>query len=184
MVQKNSFTAEHCRRITWAILDDGPAHFDDIKTTLDFKGPDKPVFPQSFLIDILRNVPSQFNVLTSLMNGNERYELPWMTRGEAPQAVVPESYGEENAPPPRGWVRGLSPHSGTLEQLQGTAAEEDTPNMGQANRGDGSHPIKEGDTREGNIRPETFPRADNFTRAGSQSPAIGRWDGTVNVTQN
>jgi hypothetical protein len=24
--------------------------------TLDFKGPDKPVFPQSFLIDILRNV--------------------------------------------------------------------------------------------------------------------------------
>jgi hypothetical protein len=24
--------------------------------TLDFKGPDEPVFPQSFLIDILRNV--------------------------------------------------------------------------------------------------------------------------------
>jgi hypothetical protein len=56
MAQKSSFTAEHFRRITWAIIDDGRAHFDDVKTTLDFKGPDEPVFPQSFLIDILRNV--------------------------------------------------------------------------------------------------------------------------------
>jgi hypothetical protein len=46
MAQKNAFTAEHCRRITWAIIDNGQAHFDDVKTTLDFKGPDKPVFPQ------------------------------------------------------------------------------------------------------------------------------------------
>ncbi len=56
MAQKSSFTAEHCHRITWAIIDDGGAHFDNIKTTLDFRGPDEPVFPQSFLIDILRNV--------------------------------------------------------------------------------------------------------------------------------
>jgi hypothetical protein len=56
MAQKTSFTTEHCRRITWAILDDGRAHFDDVKTTLDFRGPDEPVFLQSFLIDILRNV--------------------------------------------------------------------------------------------------------------------------------
>jgi hypothetical protein len=56
MAQKSSFTAEHCRRITWAIIDDGRAHFDDVRTTLDFKGPDEPVFPQSFLIDIPRNV--------------------------------------------------------------------------------------------------------------------------------
>jgi hypothetical protein len=56
MAQKTSFTAEHCRRITWAILDDGRAHFDYVKTTLDFRGPDKLVFPQSFLIDILHNV--------------------------------------------------------------------------------------------------------------------------------
>jgi hypothetical protein len=40
MAQKTRFTAEHCRRITWAILDDGRAHFDDVKTTLDFRGPD------------------------------------------------------------------------------------------------------------------------------------------------
>ncbi len=56
MAQKTSFMAEHCRRITWAILDDGRTHFEDVKTTLDFRGPDEPVFPQSFLTDILRNV--------------------------------------------------------------------------------------------------------------------------------
>ena len=56
MTQKLAFTAEHCRRITWAIIDDGRAHFDDVKTTLDFRGPNEPVYPQSFLINILRNV--------------------------------------------------------------------------------------------------------------------------------
>jgi hypothetical protein len=56
MAQKQSFTAEHCRRITWAILDDGRAHFDNVKTTLDFQGPDEPTWPQSYLIDILRNI--------------------------------------------------------------------------------------------------------------------------------
>jgi hypothetical protein len=52
---KASFTAENCRRITWAILDDGRAFFDDVKTTIDFAGPDI-TFPQSYLIDILNNV--------------------------------------------------------------------------------------------------------------------------------
>ncbi len=56
MAQKMAFTAEHCRRITWAIIDDGRAHFDDVKTTLDFRGSDEPVYPQSFLVYILRNV--------------------------------------------------------------------------------------------------------------------------------
>ncbi len=56
MVQKQTFNAKHCHRITWAIIDDGCAYFDDVKTTLDFSGPDKPVFPQSYLIDILKNV--------------------------------------------------------------------------------------------------------------------------------
>jgi hypothetical protein len=32
------------------------AYFDDVKTTLDFHGPNKPVFLQSYLIDILKNV--------------------------------------------------------------------------------------------------------------------------------
>jgi hypothetical protein len=52
---KASFTAENCRRITWEILDDGRAFFDDVKTTIDFTGPDM-TFPQSYLIDILNNV--------------------------------------------------------------------------------------------------------------------------------
>jgi hypothetical protein len=56
MAQKSAFTAEHCRRITWAIIDDGRAHFDNVKTTLDFRGPNEPAWPQSFLVDILRNV--------------------------------------------------------------------------------------------------------------------------------
>ena len=54
-VLKASFTAENCRRITWEILDDGRAFFDDVKTTIDFTGPDM-TFPQSYLIDILNNV--------------------------------------------------------------------------------------------------------------------------------
>jgi hypothetical protein len=52
---KAKFTPEHCQRITWAILDDGCAFFDDVKTTIDFTGPDRS-FPQSYLIDILNNV--------------------------------------------------------------------------------------------------------------------------------
>jgi hypothetical protein len=56
MVQKQAFTARHCHRITWAIINNGRAYFDDVKTTLDFRQPYKPVFPQSYLIDILKNV--------------------------------------------------------------------------------------------------------------------------------
>jgi hypothetical protein len=54
-VLKASFTAENCRRITWAILDDGRAFFNDVKMTIDFAGPDI-TFPQLYLIDILNNV--------------------------------------------------------------------------------------------------------------------------------
>jgi hypothetical protein len=56
MAQKISFMADHCRKITWAILNDGQAYFDDVKTTLDFRGPNEPIWPQSYLIGILRNV--------------------------------------------------------------------------------------------------------------------------------
>jgi hypothetical protein len=52
---KAKFTPEHCQRITWAILDDGRAFFDDVKTTIDFTGPEMS-FPQSYLIDILNNI--------------------------------------------------------------------------------------------------------------------------------
>ncbi len=52
---KARFNPEHCRRITWAILDDGQAFFDNAKTTIDFTGPDMS-FPQSYHIDIFNNV--------------------------------------------------------------------------------------------------------------------------------
>jgi hypothetical protein len=52
---KASFTAENCRRITWAILDNGRAFFDDVKTMINFTGPDM-AFPQLYLINILNNV--------------------------------------------------------------------------------------------------------------------------------
>ncbi len=55
MVQKQAFTAKHCHRIRWAIIDDRCAYFNNVKTTLDFSGPNEPVFLQSYLIDILKN---------------------------------------------------------------------------------------------------------------------------------
>ncbi len=53
---KSLFTPEHCRRITWAVLDDGCSYFDNVKTTLDFANGSNITFPQSYLVDILRNV--------------------------------------------------------------------------------------------------------------------------------
>ena len=56
MAIKAHFTAEHCRRITWAIIDDGRSYFDNEKTTLDFTTGTAIAFPQSFLVNIIRNV--------------------------------------------------------------------------------------------------------------------------------
>ncbi len=53
---KAKFSPENCRRITWAILDDGQAFFNDVKTMLDFQGPEGVVYPQSYLIDILSSI--------------------------------------------------------------------------------------------------------------------------------
>ena len=49
---KAKFSPEHCRRITWEILDNGCTFFDDVKTTIDFTGTSMS-FPPLFLIDIL-----------------------------------------------------------------------------------------------------------------------------------
>jgi hypothetical protein len=53
---KASFTAKNCRRITWAILDDGRAFFDDVRTTNKSNQGTDMVFPQSYLIYILNNI--------------------------------------------------------------------------------------------------------------------------------
>ena len=69
MAIKALFSAEHCRRITWAIIDDGRSYFDNVKSTLDFGNGASIVFPQSFLVDIIKNV---------------RYSIP-VERGNFPQ---------------------------------------------------------------------------------------------------
>ena len=56
MAIKLHFTAEHCRRITWAVIDDGGSYFDNVKRTPDFSTGATIAFPQSFLVDIIRNV--------------------------------------------------------------------------------------------------------------------------------
>jgi hypothetical protein len=55
---KSLFTPEHCRQIMWAILDDGRSYFNNVKTKLDFTNGSNITFPQSYLVDILRNVRS------------------------------------------------------------------------------------------------------------------------------
>ncbi len=50
---KLKFSPKNRCRITWAILDNGPAFFDEIKTTMDYL---EMLFPQFYLINILNNV--------------------------------------------------------------------------------------------------------------------------------
>ena len=69
---KASFTAENCRRITWAVLNDGRAFFDDIKTTTEFGHGQDMVFPQSYLIDILNNIRYAFPVERASFPGKWR----------------------------------------------------------------------------------------------------------------
>ncbi len=52
---KDKFSPENRHCITWAILDDGRAFFNNLKTMVDFTGPEM-TFPQSFLINTLNSV--------------------------------------------------------------------------------------------------------------------------------
>jgi hypothetical protein len=53
---KAGFTPKHCCWVTWANFDNCWAYFDNVKTTLNFQGPNQIVFPQSYIMDILRNI--------------------------------------------------------------------------------------------------------------------------------
>jgi hypothetical protein len=112
MAQKQSFTAEHCRRITWAILDDGRAHFDDVKIMLDFQGPDEPVWPQSYLVDILRTVRYAIPV--------ERANFPeeWKRKIRAAGLEQGGQMGGNVASPPKGRKRMLTSGSTTNAPMQ------------------------------------------------------------------
>jgi hypothetical protein len=52
---KVKFTPKTCRRITWAILDDGRAFFDGVKISLDFESAEL-MYPQLYLIGILNDI--------------------------------------------------------------------------------------------------------------------------------
>jgi hypothetical protein len=87
MAIKSHFTAEHCRRITWAIIDDGRSYFDNVKTTLDFNSGATIAFPQSFLVDIIRNV--RYGILVERANFPEE----WTSKKRAP----PQEQGQPSA---------------------------------------------------------------------------------------
>jgi hypothetical protein len=50
---KTKFTPENCCHLTWAILDDGRAYFNNVKTMLNFQGAKHVVFSQLYLINIM-----------------------------------------------------------------------------------------------------------------------------------
>jgi hypothetical protein len=79
MALKSHFTTEHCWHIMWAILDNGRAYFEDVKTTLDFNGASAIVFPQLYLMYILRNIRYTMPV--------EQANLPdeWVPKAKPPQ---------------------------------------------------------------------------------------------------
>ena len=50
------FSAKICRRISWAIIDDGQLFFNTVLTQQDFDGHGALFFPQSFLAGVFENV--------------------------------------------------------------------------------------------------------------------------------
>jgi hypothetical protein len=104
MAIKPHFTAEHCPRITWAVIDDGRSHFDNVKTTLDFSTGASIAFPQSFLVDIIRNV--RYGILVERANFPEE----WMSK----KRTITQEQGQPNS---RTQGSG-TPRSGTDRQTQ------------------------------------------------------------------
>jgi len=53
---RSKFSPEICRRITWAIIDDGRSFFNTVITPQEFSTPGMIVFPMSFLHSILESI--------------------------------------------------------------------------------------------------------------------------------
>jgi hypothetical protein len=87
MAIKSHFTAEHCRCITWAIIDDGRLYLDNVKTTLDFSAGASIAFPQSFLVDIIRNMG--YGILVERANFPEE----WMSK----KRTITQEQGQPNS---------------------------------------------------------------------------------------
>ena len=87
MAIKSHFTMEHCRHITWAIIDDGRSYFDNVKTTLDFSTGASIAFPQLFLVDVIRNV--RYGILVERANFPEE----WMSK----KRTITQEQGQQNS---------------------------------------------------------------------------------------
>jgi hypothetical protein len=108
---KASFTPKHCRWVTWAILDDGRTFFDDVKIMLDFQGPDQIVFPQSYIIDISRNIcyATPMEQANFLDEWKRRVQPTQETTGrKAPGGNVSQQCTPGNLRSPEGYTRGVS----------------------------------------------------------------------------
>jgi hypothetical protein len=120
MAIKVHFTAEHCRRITWAIIDDSRLYFDNVKTTLDFNTGATIAFPQSFLVDIIRNV--QHGILVERANFPEE----WMSKKRTPtqEQRQPNARTQGSGPPGSGTDRPSQHPTGRgYEHYRGTQHE-------------------------------------------------------------
>jgi hypothetical protein len=107
---KASFTPKHCCWVTWAILDNGRSYFDDVKTMLDFQAPDQIVFPQSYIIDISRNI--RYATLVEQANfldeWKRRAQPTQETTGrKAPGGTISQQHTSGNLKSPEGYTGGL-----------------------------------------------------------------------------
>jgi hypothetical protein len=108
---KVSFTPKHCRRVTWAILNDSGSYFNNVKTTLNFQGPDQITFPQSYIIDILRNIC--YATLVERANFPDEWKRQAQptqetTGGKAPGGNVSQQCTSGNLKSPEGYTGGVS----------------------------------------------------------------------------
>jgi hypothetical protein len=108
---KASFTPEHCCRVWWAILDDGWSYFGNVKTMLDLQEPDQIVFPQSYIIDILRNIC--YATLVEQANFPDEWKhqvqpTQETTGGKAPGGKVSQQCTMGNPRSPEGYTGGVS----------------------------------------------------------------------------
>ncbi len=108
---KASFTPEHCRWVTRVILDDGRSYFDNVKTTLDFQGPGQIDFPQSYIIDISRNLRYTTPVeQANFLDEWKRRAQPTQdtTGGKYPGGNVSQQCNSGNLESPEGYTGGVS----------------------------------------------------------------------------
>ena len=168
------------RVYTWAILDDGRAHFNDVKTTLDFQGPEDLVFPQSYLIVILGNL--RYAILVEQAN----FPKEWK-RKNPPAMSDPNAKGAGyGSGQQRGGDRDCHPAAriGMAQGYSGGGFQgQYGPCTPQGPKEGGGLPIR-GDSTRGALCIMEGPhhRVDSSHRGG-KCPEIGAQVGPTNVTQ-